>query len=607
MDFENQVTPPEEEALQATQPEEIPTVEAPVEETPMEETPVEETPAAEVPAEAAEQDCAQPDDSHFDLDMPQEKPKKKTGLILGVVAAVAAVSLTVGLIFGLGGKKEEDPHTAMINAQRDALYAAVDAFGTGMDNIDATAENAGSCAYVDFHVLLSESILDRLELILSQYGMELDLSFLQDIGISCVMNQQDLVTQYLIGLGLGDKEITYLDLIMDMDQGAMYLGLPELNPNYATTEFVSASELETGLQFNFQNGFNKLAENMPSREAMQSCLRSYVDLMLEQLKEPTVGEESVTVGEVTHPMTTVTYRLTEAQLLEFAKAALEKLKADETAKQFIKAYVDYMNTALEGTNGTAEGDMDDYVAALQEAITQLDTRIAEAKAGNYIDLTGYLDAKQNLRGYKLVVNTEGEDSFSPLHWITLEDGDKELVEIVLYSEADQEFLSVTGTQKTVDGLYNGSFKLTFPERRSLTVELIDMTMDPFLNGSIQLTPNTNLLKEIVGDSYTTLRILGANLGLRIDIAGGADSGSFGFHFTADGSSLVGITMDAAYKASDPITLPDESKLLTGADAFAQLGAGLDLTKLPEKLEAAGVPAELADMLELFLFMPEDAA
>ena len=600
MDFENNVTPPEEEVLQATQQEDIPAAETPVE-TPTEEVPTEETPVAEAPAGAAEQSRSQPGDSHFDLDRPQKKSKKKTGLILGIVAAVAAIALVLGLIFGLGGKKA-DPHTAMINAQRDVLYSAIDGLTLGQANTQASVGT--DCAHADFHVLLSESILDRLELILSQYGMELDCSFLQDIGISFDMNQQNLLTQYLVGLGLGDKEITYLDYIMDLDKGAIYLGLPELNPNYATTEFVSMSEISSGLQFNFQNGFNKLAENMPSQEAMQSCLRGYVDLMLAQLKDPTIGEEPVTIGEVTQTLTTVTYRLSEAQLLEFFKASVEKLKTDETAKQFIKAYVDYMNTAM-GT--TTESNIEDYEATLQETLTQLDTMIAEAKEGTYIDLTGYLDAKQNLRGYKLVACTEGEDPFSPLRWITLESGDKELVEIVLYAEQEQELLTITGTQKTVDGVYNGSFKLAFPDRRSLTVELMDMTTDPFLKGSIQLTPNTNLLKEIVGDSYTTLRILGANLGLRIDIEGGADSGSFGFHFTADGSSLVGITMDVAAKASEPITLPDESKLLTGEDALEQLGAGLDLTKLPEKLEAAGVPADLVALLELFVFAPEDAA
>lgn len=557
------------------------------------------------------------DFDNIELNAPQEeqpKPKKRIGLILGIVAVVAAIALVLVLFLGQRAKKGEDepvkvldPHSAMLAAQQDALYSLIDAFTPGMDNLDSVYGETGTCSTIDLHVLLSESILDRLELIVSSYGMDLDLSFLQDIAISIDTNSQDLLTQYLVGLGLGDKEITYLDYIMDLDKGALYMGLPELSSNYVATEFLSASDLTTALQPNLQSALEKLAEGMPNRDALQSSLHSYVDLLLEQLKEPTIAEEEVTIDGVTQTLTTVTYRLTEAQLAEFCKAALEKLQEDEAIMQFIEAYIDYLATIMESTGEPMTEDLDDYKEALQEAIAKLDTTIAEAMEGNYLDLTGYLDQKQNLRGYKLAINYEGEDAPQTLHWISLVDGDKELVEIVLNAEAEQQLLTVTGKQTKKDGLYNGTFKLSFPDKKALTVELMDMTMDPFLKGSIQLTPNTNLLKEILGDSYTTMRVLGSNLGLRFNVEGGNTSGSFGIHLTADGSSLVGIDMDVALKNSDPITLPEESQLLTGSYAMDELLASLDLTKLPKKLEDAGVPSDLVDLLELFVVMPEDAA
>jgi len=254
----------------------------------------------------------------------------------------------------------------------------------------------------------------------------------------------------------------------------------------------------------------------------------------------------------------------------------------------------------------------EFLKVLEEGITGLENHTAQE--GNYLELIGYLDKKQNLKGHKLMVSSVDEAPFALLTWLTAEDGDAERVRIVLCEGEEETLLTGIGKQTEKDGVYNGTFELTFGDKQTLTLEMKDLHYnDQMLNGTIQLTPNIKLLKELLGDSYTSVRMmLGGELGLRLDLEGGMEAGSCGLHLTSEGESVIGLTVGAAYREGKPITLPEKDAILTGEEASTRWSEAMDLEALMKKLEEAGIPTELLESLEQSMtasapVLPDEAA
>ena len=587
MEFENDRTPQEEEALTPQQPEEPQAAEAPAQEVPVAEMPTEEAPAPEAPAE------------EFQLQQPQEQPKKKTGLVIGIVAAVAAIALIIGLLFGLG-VFSKDPHEAMLSAEKDALYGAVDSLAANFGNANAATQFPQSGVDMEMHLLLGDNLLDFIETALSQLDTEaeLKLDWLKDIAIDCEIDGSSSQFQYLMGLGLGDKEVVKLDMIMDLEKASMYLGMPGLNPYYMQTQLEGAAA--SGMFGQYQELMQEYFGAMPSEAALQSCLRGYVDLLLELLKDPQVAEETVSVDGLERTYTTLTYRITEQQLTELAKTLLEKAKNDETLKQPLVAYSSYFNAVMKDADPQwQETDLwQSLLDAMTQGITGLEAH--ESQEANYLELVGYLDQKQALKGHKLVLHAADGETFAPLTWLTGDDGDAQRVRIVLLSESETTFLTALGKQTQKGGKYNGTFELTFGDKQTMTLELKDLCIkDGAPNGTIQLTPSIKLLKELLGDSYTAMRmIFGGELGLQLDMEGALTTGSVGFHVTSEGESVLGFTVAASYRDGKEVRMPSEDALLEGEDASARWADALDLEALMKKLEEAGIPTELLDLLDL---------
>ena len=562
-----------------------------------------------------EQDRTQPEEDLFDLDMPVERPKKKkkkTGLIIGIVAALVAVAATIGILFALGvfEKKEEAPkevtaeelHTAMLGMYQERLYALSDQLPAAVNGYSALinmGSTSASGAQMDLHLLLGEPLLERLETSLAQSGMEMDLSWLKDISLNYDMSSDNATAQYFLTLGLGDKAVATLDAVLDAENMALYLGVPELTPYYMLIQLVDPELFEAGAVTSMIQGqqgvMQELATSLASIDGLDSSMKAYVDLVLAALKDPAIGEETITLEGVSQTFTTVTYQLTEEQLIDLAEALLQQAKTDEALKQLIVAFGNYSNDMMAGSDSSYEPvDLyQEFQDALDEALDQLSS--TEPEAGNYMELCSYIDDQWMVQGSKLTIYSTEESVPATLRWIAVANGDEQLVECVIEDEEDTH-LTITGTQSRKDGLYNGSFKIAFPEKRTLDVELTDIkNQDGELSGSIQITPSITLMQEILGDSYASIRLLmGGKVGLRLDFS---DDNQFGLHITGDGESVIGLTLDIEFTESKGVTLPEESAVLTGEDGYYEWLATLDPEALLEKLEQAGVPVEqLEDLL-----------
>lgn len=559
-----------------------------------------------------EKDSSQLQDDLFDLDLPQQpqKKQKKNGLLIGIFAAVAAIALVVGLLFALGvfeknSASTDELHNAMLSQQRELLHSAAEQLSSNVRSLPLQSAAKSSGAQAELHLLLSEKLLERFETSLAQSGQEMDLDWLKDISISYDMSTTQTQTQYLLSLGLGDQVISSMDAIIDLDTAAMYIGIPELSTYYLVTQLVDPAMADqgflSGVAQNQQALQDELSKALASVEGLEESTKVYMDLLLATLKDPRVEEKTVTLDGVSQTFSTVTYRLTPEDLQQLYRSILETAKTDEALKQVIVAFGSYANTYAKNSDEDYEEQdfYQSFLDSVEDALTELSQPYPESS--DYLEFVGYLDSELKLKGYQLVVNAaeEAPAPYTALDWITVADGDRQLVKLSL-SNGEEPFVTVTGEHTNKDGAVSGSYKLAFPEKNSLTLDFTDICQkDGNLTGSIQLTPSVTMMQNLLGDSYASVRLLmGGKMGLRLDF----EEGSFGMHLTADGESVIGLTCTASLTDGEPIVLPPEDQLMSSEDVDLWTET-LDRDALIQKMKDAGVPQQILDLLTM---LPEEA-
>ena len=99
--------------------------------------------------------------------------------------------------------------------------------GTGAGGVD-----------MDMTVTLGEDLMDMLETMLKQSGEDIDISWFRELGISMNVNYGENMDtmQMLMYANLNGKPVISADMIMDIANNMMYIGVPELNDKYLGQE-----------------------------------------------------------------------------------------------------------------------------------------------------------------------------------------------------------------------------------------------------------------------------------------------------------------------------------------------------------------------------------
>lgn len=590
MDFENNDIPQEQEPS-------VPASE------PQKETLVENVPAEDnSPAQ-------------FTLNESLEQPKKKKskGLLIGIVAAVAVIALVVGLLFALGVfEKEEalpaDPHEAMYLQEQQALYGAADTIANYVGALSASGATDTSGTQMDMRLLLSDDFLSLVEMYYATMGVDMDISWLKEIGLSYDLNLNDSAMQLLLELDLSKTEIAGIDMILSED--SYYIGMPGLNPYYMK-HGLTDSQTDGTAAFDFAGTMQKstairqaFIEALPNEEAVQESLRRYIDLLLPLLKDPTLGTETMTINGTEQSVSTVTYKVTATQLIDALIAVLNQAKTDESLKQLVTAYSNYENESAKITNpdATPEDLYSQMLDTLQEGIDELEESKAECDPNDYLLLTGYLDSEQHLLGHQVTVSEAEKAEYVALRWIRTINGNTKSTDVTLH-DGEEFTMSITGEETSADGVYNGTFTFTGDGKKTLTLKLQDIkATKESVTGSVLLTPNAALLEELTEDSSLPLTLLGNELGLKLTFDLNATAPSAQLHLVANEASLISFNLTVTSHDAAPIVIPDKDKLRDQE----QWEEAIDIDALFENLKKAGFPAEILDALAELPISPETA-
>lgn len=536
-----------------------------------------------------------------DFGQPKNK-KKRTGLALGIVAAVLAVAVLAvvlcwGSLKGLWLKNFGDPTDYMRYVEENALSQSVDkisaSYGSSLSQLSELAPVGGD---TEMRLILGDMLITMAEQALANEGIETDLSFLEDISVKLHTAAEGDLNEVKLSLGLGDTDVAQVQVFLDADNNRLILGVPDYLDGYVSIDM--PAEMQT-VDF---SQMTELFGKLPDADLVSKVIDKYMGVVLSHLDDAQKDSETMEVEDVKQKLTTLTVKFTEKDLLELLIDIVETAEKDKNLKELLDCCSDYFNSFAQQVGGYTYEEIDLYemlMAELPDALEYLEEEkeYGEFSKSNYIELTDYINNDHELCGRTIKIASEGIITPIKFHYLTVQKGNTYGEEIRLNAEGAN--LLISGSYEEDDGVRNGSYDLSVNGIKALTLETIDCT-DTQLK--LKLTPAGDLWDQVLSSGLSSTVLDLAAPALEISIKATDQESNSELYLTAGGEKLVGII--AKFSANDASVELPSGNYLDGSDpdVMYEWGASFDFEALINKLTEAGVPQTLLDELLAMLVM-----
>ena len=468
------------------------------------------------------------------------------------------------------------------------LGAAIDSFGDVYGKIlDAlkkgdAANTAVGGAKLDMTLNASKDLLDMLEqAIAGADDPSFDFYFLSKLNLSMDMGMGSDTQKMQLTLGLNDQKIVTLNMLMNMAKSIVYVSAPDLNDSWL--KFDAGAVMPNGSAAGMMGSaatVGVLAKALPDAETLTRVLNRYLDLVLPELKNVEQSTETLEVAGVKQECTKLTLKIYEADALAIAKAVLNTAKDDADLKKIIEN----MALAMEEMSGQEMGAEEAYAEfkeGVTDALAELNS-ITETDTENPITVAIYVDKDHNVVGALLKMSSQDSDR-GTFYVYSVTEGDKFAFEAAIPSDVDDtdDFkLSGSGTKK--DGKTNATYTITTDGKDYVTLKVEDLTAE---SGTLTLTPTETMVYEM---GLNALPFKKLALQIKLDAAGVA------LNVLSEGKALISLELKASESAGPNLSVPSNATDAMDSSAMQAWAENLDLTKVLDNLEKAGVPSALIE-------------
>ena len=568
---------------------EVPVVDAPA---PAEDAPA---PAEEAPAPAAPvpptPQAPQVNPSFTVNTNVTEPPKKKkkgaVGLIIAAVLLVAAIVAAVlcwPMISGLFNNKDGEDATTEATQPEAMSGSVVETAGAVYGAVLENLQNAPTSGEYTIALNASEDAISLLESAMFDQDSGVDISWLKSLALNASADVGGSDYGVNMGVGLNGTDVLTVSVFMDVAEGILYMGIPELSDTYLSVDMEETVGADVSVMTTMMNAPAEmnanLAKELPDQAAFEAMLEKYIDLVIAEIEEGETETETFTLNGISQELTATTRKLDQEDLATLFTAVLEEAKDDETVKQIITAFCNYTNeynkmtAELSGYDYIDEVDPDEIIAAIPELIEDL--KDVDTEDDSYITLVTYTNAAGKLCG----VTLKDPDGNMVVDFVSVSDDSGSALQIVL-----PEDTQITGHSSNDKAEYT----LVVDDASMLTVctEKTDAGM------LITLAPSAALLEEMSYE-YSVLGML-SSASPELQLKLGKDS--LDVELWLNGKMFVGIGLAADTETSYKPSKPGNAVSATDEEALENWVIGLDFADVLQSLKDAGVPEEYVNALK----------
>ncbi len=520
---------------------------------------------------------------------PEEPVKKSSGKKIALIAGIALAAALIGVLIAWACGAFRTPQQQLLHMETANTKAFSAAIAAGYDEYrELVSENnyleKGYQTAVDYRLSLKEALLK--ELLGGMTGADLsslDLSWFQHLLIHAETDYKGNQFGVNLGVGLNDTVLLSADMFLDFAKQIMVVGVPELSDQYLTGSLEgSGMDMTKSVEL-----IQTLFRELPNEKALQAMIDRYTAIYLESIQTVEKSAETVTVGSQSAELTVLKVTYTQEQLADLTVTYINTAKTDETVKQIITAFQNYM-TGIVQTSGEAVSIPDlysEFLTTLDEGLAIIEENRAGFDPANYLVISNYVRSGV-ITGRKLEIFSAEEQPVS-MHYLVLADRNGAVLEAVMPETKITG--SVSGTEQVMT--------LYALEQEILTLKLQDFKAEKdAITGTLRLYPSEATLKELgITDSFATMAdLVGCYLEIAIDVR--ETGGSMVFSVVA-GETLGSLKMDVSSKPESDLTVPEATLDPSKEGDMDKWGATLKFDKLIANLEQAKVPAEYVRLVQ----------
>ncbi|MBE6940997.1 MAG: hypothetical protein E7455_01740 [Ruminococcaceae bacterium] len=473
----------------------------------------------------------------------------------------------------VGLEKEEYLQKLGENNLGDAIDSVGEVYGellAGLGNSSAASQSGG--AKVNMTITVGDTALDLFEQLIFGGEAPVDISFLKEISLDMDLGMDGQKQAIQMALGLKGQHIITANLLMNMADSVMHIGLPELNDQWlkiATGENVP-NVITGGMSSTAM--LAELADALPDAETLTKVLDRYLAIVLDGLKNVDQSTTTLSVGGVSQECTVLTLKLNEEDAMNIVKSVLTKAKDDTDLKKIIEDFAKAVEE-MAGEDIGADEAYVDFKEGIEDLLAELEAE-TEFDTESFIQVDTYVDKNHNVIGMKMYGMSEQDSERGMMYFYSLTEGNKTAFEFAIPSDVDDtDDFKISGTGTKTGGKTSGTYTVSMQDMDMVTIKIADLNEEA---GTITLAPNMDLFPGEVAD------MLG-DLALEIKLS--ADG--IALNILGDSEVLLGIALKAVDSNGPSLDAPSNAVDITDSSALERWTEQLVMDKVMDNLEKAG--------------------
>lgn len=422
-----------------------------------------------------------------------------------------------------------------------------------------------------------------------------DLSWLNSASVQLDTSIQEDALSMGIGLGVNDVDIASGNVVMDMEDGAMYVQVPEINKQYmgAKAYDYSFDDIQEAWEM-----LEMVEKVYPDRAEAQRLVERYLMTVLSCTDDVSKATEVLKVQGVQQKCTVLTVEVKYDTLADMVLAVLQEARNDKDIERIIKdaaevaAYSDDIMDPEETYELFLE-EIDDEIEEMEEILED----------GDFDDETAF--------EMKVYVNNRGE-----VVGRSIEIEEEEILVKMLMPEKGRQFgcefsyqdyytdpVKLTGSGKRNGDKIDGDFILEYDDVEILEIETAGLnTKDArkgMLNGRINLVLSEDIGTFIYGYEYMPGISMIDGMELTLDCKTGEDSFDCNIGVSLRDKKLVDLVTSYKNAKGSSVVIPGNSDvvMIDDVDDLAEWLSTMELSGLSSSLKKADVPSEVTEALD----------
>ena len=416
-----------------------------------------------------------------------------------------------------------------------------------------------------------------------------DLSWLDNIALTFDTGGKDGLRGADLGLDLNGQTILTLSAVVDRDDEAVYIAIPELSNDYMELpledfRYMFGYDFPLSRMLDPENmeGLEAALKALPDDAQVEKLVKRYLECALDCVDNVEKGKGTLSAGGISAKYTTLKVTIDGETLADMVRAIGAEMRKD---KELEKIIVDVAEAA--GEDGAA--DYDAFLDSLDDMIDDADD--IEDSLDDDIVMTLYVDNKNAVRG-RIIEYDDFRFAFA-----MPSKGSDFGLEISIESGRDE--LRIAGAGKRGGSKVNGDFDVEFSDERYATIGLDQIELGKlkkgYLAGGITLT----LSEEIWDAMYlpATVSSILEDFSFRFDFDTSRDKSVVALSVLDGRELFLTLTAENAAAADKKIAAVRDG---IDPDDWAEELTVDKLEDILDRLKRAGVPSEYTDYIDSWL-------